>query len=475
MNFVDFILLNGRLYPNRPAIMMLDRVVTYGMFAGAVHLSCARLHQAGLRPGETVVIDIDNPVRHFVVFSALMRLGIVSLAAGPEAAGMVGAVAVLTSAAGAAAPGVRSIVVDDDWFRPATDETYPVDPAATGPGRLALLALTSGTTGRSKAIAFTVAEFEARLRSHALIHSVPGTSRELVLMSFAAQLALTEVSRLLASGRTACLAGSAEEAAGMIDLYQVEVLFGSPQQLSVLLDALAETPASCASVQLVTLSGAAVGAELATSIRRRITRKIAIGYGSTEAGKTAMCLLDEANPIPGGVGYVVPSARVEIVDDADRPVPAGTRGRIRILAAAGGRPHVPGSLYPDRTSDWFYPGDVGHLRADGFLVIEGRSDELINAGGLKIAPERIEELVAGRADIADAAAFGVEGAGGIDEIWLAIVPREPVRGDELIAYCARQSATLAPARILVLERIPRNAMGKVERARLKTEAQQRRA
>ncbi|MBL8571366.1 MAG: acyl--CoA ligase [Phreatobacter sp.] len=474
MNFVDFVLLNGRLYPNRPAIMMLDRVVTYGMVANAIHWTCARLHQAGLRPGETVVLSFDNPVRHFVVFCALMRLGIVSLTAGPDAATMAGASAVLTGVANQPqAADVRSIVVDDGWFQPPADDGYPVDPAATDPGRLAVLALTSGTTGRSKPIAFTVAEFESRLRDHALIHSVPGTSRELILMGFAAQLALTEVSRLLACGRTACLAGSAEEAARMIDLYQVEVLFGSPQQLSVLLAALDETPASCASVQLVTLSGAAASAELATSIRRRITRTIAIGYGSTEARKTAMCLLDEADPVPGGVGYVVPSARVEIVDDAGMPLPAGASGRIRILAPAGGRPHVPGTLYPDRTPDWFYPGDVGHLRADGFLVIEGRSDELINAGGLKVAPERIEELVAGRGDIADAAAFGVTGAGGIDEIWLAIVPREPVRSDELIAYCARRSETLAPARIVVVDRIPRNAMGKVERARLKAEAQQR--
>ncbi len=472
MNFVDFVLLNGRLYPNRPAIMMLDRVVTYGMVASAIHWTCARLHQTGLRPGETVVLSFDNPIRHFVVFCALMRLGIVSLTAGPDAAAMAGASAVLTSAAGPPASAVRSIVVDDDWFRPPVDENYPVDPTAADPGRLAMLALTSGTTGRSKPIAFTVAEFEARLRDHALIHSVPGTSRELILMGFAAQLALTEVSRLLACGRTACLAGSAEEAARMIDLYQVEVLFGSPQQLSVLLAALDEAPASCASVQLVTLSGAAVSAELAASIRQRITRTIAIGYGSTEARKTAMCLLDEADPEPGGVGYVVPSARVEIVNDAGQPLSAGTSGRVRILAPAGGRPHVPGKLYPDRTPDWFYPGDVGHLRADGFLVIEGRLDELINAGGMKIAPERVEELVAGRGDIADAAAFGVAGAGGVDEIWLAIVPREPIRSDELIAYCTRRSEALAPARIVVVDRIPRNAMGKVERVRLKAEAQQ---
>ncbi|MFX6036125.1 hypothetical protein ABTE74_22315, partial [Acinetobacter baumannii] len=81
---------------------------------------------------------------------------------------------------------------------------------------------------------------------------------------------------------------------------------------------------------------------------------------------------------------------------------------------------------------WFYPGDTGYFREDGLLVVVGRTDELINAGGLKVAPERVELIVADRRDIADCAAFGLPGPGGIDQIWLAIVPRGPVRTDELL-------------------------------------------
>jgi acyl-coenzyme A synthetase/AMP-(fatty) acid ligase len=471
MIFVDNVLLNGALYPNRPAMMMLDRIVTYGMLANAIHWTCARLHQAGLRPGETVVVDIDNPIRHFTVLAALMRLGIVSLTAPPAAAAMVGAVAVLTGAAVAAPAGVRSIVVDDGWFQPPENSDYPVDPAAADPGRLVMLALTSGTTGHGKPIAITGAEYEGRLRNFAMLHAVPGTLRELVLMGFTAQFALTEVSWLLAGGRTVCLVDSAEDAARMIDLYQVEVIFGSPQQVSTVLAALEQIPASCASVRHVFIGGAALGAKLAADLRRRITGTIVVSYGSTEAGKTAMALYSQVEATPGCVGHIVPWARLEIIDEAGAPVPAGTTGRIRILAPAGGRPHVPGTLYPDQTPDWFYPGDVGHIGADGLLVIGGRADEVINAGGLKVAPERVEDLVAGRRDLADVAAFSLAGADGIEQIWLAIVPLEPVRSDELIAYCARRSETLAPSRILVVDKIPRNAMGKVERANLKARVQ----
>jgi len=161
---------------------------------------------------------------------------------------------------------------------------------------------------------------------------------------------------------------------------------------------------------------------------------------------------------------------VDIVDDADRPLPAGATGRIRILVAGGGQAFVPDALYPDRTPGWFYPGDTGYFREDGLLVVVGRTDELINAGGLKVAPERVELIVADRRDIADCAAFALPGPGGIDQIWLAIVPRGPVRTDELLAWCAERSEHLAPKRVLVVDAIPRNAMGKPERARLKARA-----
>jgi acyl-CoA synthetase (AMP-forming)/AMP-acid ligase II len=164
---------------------------------------------------------------------------------------------------------------------------------------------------------------------------------------------------------------------------------------------------------------------------------------------------------------VAPPTRVEIVDDEDRPMPAGELGRVRILVDGGGKALTPGELYPDQTPDWFYPGDLGSISADGMLVIAGRADDLINAGGLKVAPERVEDLAAGHPAIAEAAAFALPGAGGIDEIWLAVVPRQAITADAVIAHCRQRDALLAPRHVLMLQAIPRTGMGKPERARLK--------
>ncbi|MCZ8313699.1 class I adenylate-forming enzyme family protein [Phreatobacter sp.] len=469
MIFVDTIHLNARLFPNRPALMMADRLVTYQMLSDAIHWLSARLHQAGLRSGDMVLVDIENPVRHVTLVSALMNLGIVSMTGSGQIAQVpkVGITTVLASRAMDVPRGMRMVVVDDGWFQPPQDATYPSDPASRDPRRLILFGLTSGTTGEPKAIPFTIGEFDLRLRNLMLYHGAPGTERDLVLIGFASQWALSETARALASARTVCLARTAEEAVRLVDQYQVGVILGSPQQFAGLLAALRDTPVSCASVRLASVAGAMLGAELGAAIRRRIAPQVLVGYGSTEAGKTAMAHLDSVETIPGAVGHVVPSARLEIVDGDDRPVPAGTVGRIRIMAAGGGRPYEPGTLFPDRTPDWFYPGDLGHLTADGMLVVVGRSDDLINAGGLKIAPERVEELVAGHPAIAEAVAFALPGATGIDEIWLAVVARQPVSAETIIAHCRSRSETLAPRRILFLEAMPRAALGKPDRIRLR--------
>lgn len=472
MIFVDAVLLHGRLFPTRPAIMTTDRIVTFGMLGDAIHSVAARLHAAGLKPGDIVVVALASPVRFIATVSAAMRLGLVVLPARPEEVRLlpaVGAKAVVTDSMIMAPVGTRSLIVDARWFEP-TGAPYPVDPSASDPARLSLLALTSGTTGQPKLIPFTVEDFDRRVRDLYRYQPAPGTERDLLLIGLNSQWAIAQAARVLVSARTLCIAENAEDAVRLIDLYQVGTVIGSPHQLTELVSALDQIPASCRSLRLVKTGGSSLSKPLLEAIKSRLCRDIIMIYGSTEAGRTAMATTEMIESEQGCVGIPVPDRVVEIVDDADQPVPVGTSGRVRILTPGGGRAYEGGTLYPDRTPDWFYPGDVGYLTPDGRLVVAGRSDDLINSGGLKIAPERVEALVAGRTDLADAAAFGVAGPAGIDEIWLAVVPRGPLHETELLAACARQSELTAPRRLLVVDAIPRNAMGKVERAKLRAKA-----
>ena len=330
MIFVDAVLLHGRLFPTRPAIMTSDRIVTYGMLSDAIHSVAGRLHGAGLKPGDIVLVAVANPIRFIALMSAAMRLGLVVLPARPDEVRLlplVGAVAVLTDAMIMAPVGARTIIVDGRWFEPA-GTAYPVDPTASAPDRLSLLALTSGTTGQPKLIPFTVEDFDRRVRDLYRYQPAPGTERDLLLIGLNSQWAIAQAARVLVSARTLCIAEAAEEAARLIDLYQVGTIIGSPHQLAELVAALDEVPASCASLRLVKTGGSSLSKPLLEAIKRRICQHIIMIYGSTEAGRTAMATTAMIESEPGCVGVPVPRP-----NDRDRrragstPAPRGDRAR----------------------------------------------------------------------------------------------------------------------------------------------------
>jgi acyl-coenzyme A synthetase/AMP-(fatty) acid ligase len=470
MIFAETAMFQGHATPHRPAMVWGDRVVTYGMLGEGIDWLSRRFHAEGVRSGDTVAIMLDNPIRDVIATLALAQLGAVTATVRPDQVGEItrmGAVALVVASPQASAGGLRRIVVADDWFAP-TDLPEP-NPAREHdePGRLCRIATTSGTTGVPKLVAATVGETLARIRTNILCHWEQGSGRSLLLVGTSMLWGFNEVMRHILSGMTICFATSGEEALGVVDLFKVDSIFAAPQQVRAILTAMDEVPATCDSVRFIGFAGSLVTPVFVDEIQRRICRTVAISYGSSEAGKTAAAPFERLRATPGAVGYVLPGRRIEVVDDEDRPLPPDSEGRIRVMAVAGGRPYEPGALYPDRSEDWFYPGDIGRLRADGLLVITGRSDEVINAGGNKIAPDRIDQWLATRRDLADAAAFGVIGPSGIPEVWIAVVPRGALDAAEIIAWCEARLPDIPVARVVEVPAIPRTAMGKVERARLK--------
>src|SRR6185312_9892764 len=100
-------------------------------------------------------------------------------------------------------------------------------------------------------------------------------------------------------------------------------------------------------------------------------------------------------------GYVAPWIVAEAVDGEHRPLPFDTEGDLRFRSLCQGLNYPPTPQQPD---GWFYPGDRGRLRADGLLVITGRNAEIINAGGFKIAPDFVDDIVRMRPAVIDVAA-----------------------------------------------------------------------
>src|SRR5262249_17231586 len=120
------------------------------------------------------------------------------------------------------------------------------------------------------------------------------------------------------------------------------------------------------------------------------------------------------------------------------------------------------SVDPDDA--WWYPGDIGRLDARGVLAVTGRTDDLINRGGVKVSAAALDEIISGFAEIRDAGACSMPGNGGIDELWVAVVLRRPI---DIAAFkhLIDESGTLPVKidRLFAVEEIPRTDLGKIRR------------
>ncbi|MCW5759877.1 MAG: AMP-binding protein, partial [Phenylobacterium sp.] len=218
-------------------------------------------------------------------------------------------------------------------------------------------------------------------------------------------------------------------------------------------------------------TGGVLSPAVAREARLRLAPEILISYGAAETGSTTMADGAWLETHPGAAGYPVPNVRVEVVGDDGAPLPPGEQGEIRIFSdrrSEGylGNPEATARAFRD---GGFYPGDLGRLRPDGMLIVEGRVDDRMDLGGMKFLPELMEEAALGYPGVKDAAAYAAPDATGTDVCWLAVVAAPDLDRQGLARHIATSGPNLPEARFAWIEAIPRNAMGKTERRRLREE------
>ena len=175
----------------------------------------------------------------------------------------------------------------------------------------------------------------------------------------------------------------------------------------------------------------------------------------------------------GAVGYLFPWVKLEIVDEGDRSLGFDREGIVRI----GGEDCVGSYLVADADSEgifkdgWFYPGDLGILHKDGLLTIVGRTSEVINRGGVKIAPAIIEDVIKSHPAVADAGVVAVTDAKGMPQIWAGVVAKGKFSETEVLAFARGKLGDVTPNRIIAVGALPRNQLGKILRSELAQQLQ----
>jgi acyl-coenzyme A synthetase/AMP-(fatty) acid ligase len=254
-----------------------------------------------------------------------------------------------------------------------------------------------------------------------------------------------------------------------MEQYRAQCVVAPPSGLELLLKWFEVTPAYQSNLQVVLTAGDILSQELSRRVRARLCSHLVSFYGSTEANTTASAPAHQIEHVAGAVGYLVPGVRAQIVDRDSVVLPPGREGLLQIQSEFAvdhylGDPSGSARVFRD---GWFQPGDLATLNAEGLLVITGRDKNVLVVGGDKISPERVEAVVEAFPGVAEVAVTSLPNALGNHEIVAVIVGKDEIDLEALGRHCAGQlGPQFVPAHFAVTDRLPRNAMGKIDRHQL---------
>jgi acyl-CoA synthetase (AMP-forming)/AMP-acid ligase II/acyl carrier protein len=230
------------------------------------------------------------------------------------------------------------------------------------------------------------------------------------------------------------------------------------------------------SLRLIRSSSASLPPKTIEELEKAFNVPVIEAYGMTEASHQIT-----SNPLPprerkvGSVG-VPTETQVAIMDETGNLLSGSRNGEVVIRGAnvtAGYEPHE--AKDKSFNNGWFRTGDLGYFDSCGYLFLTGRQKEIINRGGEKIAPREIDEALLGHPDVLQAVAFAIPHPSLGEDIAAVVVVRDPTRSTEtsLRDYLMSRLVDFkVPARVLIVDEIPKSSTGKIPRASLaKTFAQ----
>jgi malonyl-CoA/methylmalonyl-CoA synthetase len=356
------------------------------------------------------------------------------------------------------------------------------DTVERAPQDLAAILYTSGTTGRSKGAMLS----HGNLASNALtlddywgFQAQRESGRQDVLLH---TLPLFHVHGLFVASHAALLAGAKtimlpkfDPKAVLKHLPRSTVFMGVPTYYTRLLAEPSFGRDHCLSIRLFVSGSAPLLADTHRQFEERTGQVILERYGMSE---TVMLVSNpyfvERGPrIAGTVGEPLPGVEVRVVDDDGAPCAPGAIGQVEVRGpnVFGGYWRMPDKTREEFTADgWFRTGDVGHFGGAGvperYLTLVGRSKDLIISGGYNVYPKEIEGYLDEWPGVIESAVIGLPHPDFGEAVAAVVVSRKPAAFDSaavLAALKERIANFKVPKRIFVVEELPRNAMGKVQK------------
>ena len=485
-------LFESRFPANRDAPLLVledGSDVSYGAAEQGAARYAALLAGLGLAPGDRVAVQVEKSPEALLLYLGCLRAGLVYLPL--NSAYQEGEIAYFLENAEPRAVvaqprslpwlvplaerlGIRNVFGLDEHGRGSL-----VDAARSAPARfatipragddLAAILYTSGTTGRSKGAMIS----HRNLASNAqVLHQAwgfrPGDVLVHMLPLFHVHGLFVACHCMLMNGGPMRFYPKFDAGRALADFRASTVFMGVPTFYTRLLAELGLTREATASMRLFVSGSAPLLAETHVEFEQRTGQRILERYGMTETGMLT------SNPLQGerragSVGPPLPGTGVRVVDDDGRDLPPGENGHVQVRGANvfAGYWRMPEKNAEEFTADgWFRTGDMGSLSADGYLTIAGRSKDLIITGGYNVYPKEIEMALDELPGVKESAVVGLphpDFGEAVTAVVVAAPGAKPTEGDLIAALKGRLANFKVPKRVHVVDELPRNAMGKVQK------------
>jgi malonyl-CoA/methylmalonyl-CoA synthetase len=455
------------------------RTISHGAFHAMAARMAGALTAAGLRPGDRVAVQVEKSPQALALYAGSVMAGVVFLplntgytaeelayfiedsgarlvVCGPGAVGA----AVLTLDAEGQGSLARSAEGQDDAFEVADRDAED----------LAALLYTSGTTGRSKGAmlsqsnllsnALTLADLWRFTGDDVLLHALP---------IFHTHGLFVATNTILAVGGAMIFLPKFDADTVIRLLPQATAMMGVPTFYTRLLGDPRFDRDLAAHMRLFVSGSAPLLADTHREFEARTGHRILERYGMTETN------MNTSNPYEGErragtVGFPLPDVELKITDpETGEALPDGEVGLIEVRGpnVFQGYWQMPEKTRAELREDGFFiTGDLGRIDEDGYVHIVGRSKDLIISGGYNIYPKEVELVLDEQPGVLESAVIGVPHPDFGEGVVGVLVP-EPGREPDLEAIRAAVARSLAkfkhPKRLVVVDALPRNTMGKVQK------------
>lgn len=480
-------------FPSHPEALFLDGGDDRQLRYSEIHQRSGRLLslllQCGVRKGERVVVQTDKSIEAVLLYLACLRAGAIYVPLNtaytasevgyfladakpqlfvctPARRDELGAVA-----QGCGVPWTLSLDADagGELMQAQASLTASEEIAEVSADELAAILYTSGTTGRSKGAMLS----HANLASNALVlYDYWRWQPDDVLLH---ALPIFHVHGLFVALHCALLGGSRvifmprfDAAEVLARLPQARVMMGVPTFYTRLLDQPGFSREICANMRLFISGSAPLLADTHRAFKARTGHRILERYGMTEAGMIT------SNPyagerIPGTVGFPLPGVSARVADEQGNLLKFGEPG---VLEISGPNLFKGYWQMPEKTAEefradgWFITGDIAVMNEEGRISIVGRAKDLIITGGFNVYPKEIEAQLDELPGVRESAVIGVPHPDFGEGVTAIIVPVTGAELSEQAVNAALQEKLARfkqPKRVIIIDELPRNTMGKVQK------------